>query len=77
MASPVILKPMAFADGNVRPAVVILKAPAPEAIKIGERQLKLHPPDSDPVLEALEANDSLEALRKAARIQGFAVEVCL
>jgi len=77
MASPVILKPMAFADGNVRPAVVILKAPAPEAIKIGERQLKLRPPDSDPVLEALEANDSLEALRKAARIQGFAVEVCL
>ena len=77
MASPVILKPIAFADGNVRPAVVILKAPAPEAIKIGERQLKLHPPDSDPVLEALEANDSLEALRKAARIQGFAVEVRL
>ncbi|GIW37723.1 MAG: type III-B CRISPR module RAMP protein Cmr1 [Meiothermus sp.] len=77
MASPVILKPMAFADGSVRPAVVILDAPVPEQIKIGEQKLKLQIPEYDLVLEALEASDALEAVRKAARIQGFTVEVRL
>jgi CRISPR-associated protein Cmr1 len=77
MASPVILKPMAFADGNVRPAVVILKAPAPEDIKIGNQELALHLPDFDPVLDSLGADDPLEAARIAAQIQGFAVEVRL
>ncbi|PZA07709.1 MULTISPECIES: type III-B CRISPR module RAMP protein Cmr1 [unclassified Meiothermus] len=77
MASPVILKPMAFADGSLRPAVIILRAPAPEQIKIGGRELKLQLPEHDPVLDALEAGDALEAVRKAARIQGFAVEVRL
>ncbi|AWR86729.1 type III-B CRISPR module RAMP protein Cmr1 [Meiothermus taiwanensis] len=77
MASPVILKPMAFADGSVRPAVVLLKAPLPERIQIGSRELALHIPEADPVLEALEADDPLEAVRKAAHIQGFTQEVRL
>ncbi len=77
MASPVILKPIAFADGNVRPAVVILKAPAPEEIKIGNQELTLHLPDFDPVLDSLGADDPLEAAPIAAQNQGFAVEVRL
>lgn len=77
MASPVILKPMAFADGSVRPAVLILKAPSPERIKIADQELKLYIPHADPVLDALEANDPLEAVRKAAHIQGFTQEVRL
>ncbi|WP_027883018.1 type III-B CRISPR module RAMP protein Cmr1 [Meiothermus rufus] len=77
MASPVILKPIAFADGNVRAAVVVLRAPVPEQIKIGEQKLKLQVPEYDPVLEALEAEDVLEAVCKAARRQGFSQEVRL
>ncbi|MER3480112.1 MAG: type III-B CRISPR module RAMP protein Cmr1 [Meiothermus sp.] len=77
MASPVILKPVAFADGSVRPAVVILKAPAPERIKIGEQELRLQLPEHDPVLDALEVDEALEAVRKAAHIQGFNQEVRL
>ncbi len=77
MASPIILKPMAFADGNVRPAVVLLKAPVPEWIKIGDQKLELKLPNNDPVLEALVANDPLKAVHKAAHIQGFAQEVRL
>jgi CRISPR-associated protein Cmr1 len=57
--------------------VVILKAPAPEDIKIGNQELALHLPDFDPVLDSLGADDPLEALHKAAQIQGFAVEVRL
>ncbi len=77
MASPVILKPMAFVDGSVRAAVVVLRAPVPEQIKIGEQKLKLQVPEYDPVLEALEAEDVLEAVCKAARRQGFSQEVRL
>lgn len=77
MASPIILKPIAFADGSVRPAVVLLKAPPPERIKIGGQELALYIPDADPVLEALEADNPLEAVRKAAHMQGFTQEVPL
>lgn len=77
MASPVILKPIAFADGYVRPAVIVLKAPAPARIKVGGEELNLEIPDDDPVLEALKADKPLEAIRKAARIQGFEQEVRL
>jgi CRISPR-associated protein Cmr1 len=77
MASPVILKPMAFADGSLRPAVIILRAPVPEQIKIGGQELKLQLPEGDPVLDALEADAIPEAVRKAAHIQGFAEEVRL
>jgi len=77
MASPVILKPMAFADGSVRPAVILLNTPAPTQIKVNGKELALHLPNNDPVLKALEASNALEAVRKAARIQGFTVEVRL
>jgi len=77
MASPVILKPMAFADGSVRPALVILNAPVPEQIKIGEQKLELQIPEYDSVMKALEADDALEAVRKAALLEGFTQEVKL
>lgn len=77
MASPVILKPIAFADGSIRPAVIILNAPAPTQIRVNGEELTLQVPDKDPVLDALEADKPLEAIRKAAHIQGFKQEVHL
>ncbi|WP_018465586.1 type III-B CRISPR module RAMP protein Cmr1 [Calidithermus timidus] len=68
MASPVILKPIAFADGNVRPAVIILQAPAPSRIRVNGKELALEIPEDDPVLQALEAAVPIEAVRKAAHI---------
>ncbi|MGO8673544.1 MAG: type III-B CRISPR module RAMP protein Cmr1 [Capsulimonadaceae bacterium] len=70
MASPVILKPVAFSDG-VRPMVACLSAPPPMAIKIGTQTLRLHPPSDDPVLRALRASAPLEAVRAAARRYDF------
>lgn len=77
MASPVILKPMAFADGTVRPAVILLKGPAPTRIKVNGKAYALEVPVHDPVLKALGARDPLEAVRRAAHIQGFTQEVHL
>lgn len=77
MASPVTLKPMAFADGSIRPAVVVLRTPAPESIRIGQQALELDLPAQDPVLQALRAQDALEAVLRAAHIQGFTEEVRL
>ncbi|RDI95594.1 type III-B CRISPR module RAMP protein Cmr1 [Meiothermus sp. QL-1] len=77
MASPVILKPIVFADGSIRPAVIILNAPVPTRIRVNGEELTLQVPDDDPVLDALEARDPLEAVRKAAHLQGFTQEVRL
>ncbi|RIH86864.1 type III-B CRISPR module RAMP protein Cmr1 [Calidithermus roseus] len=77
MASPVILKPIAFADGSIWPAVIILNAPAPTRIRVNGEELSLQIPDNDPVLDALEADEPLEAVRKAAQLQGFTQEVRL
>lgn len=77
LASPVILKPMAFADGTVRPAVILLRGPAPTRIVVNGNELSLGVPVHDPVLKALGARDPLEAVRKAAHIQGFTHEVRL
>lgn len=77
MASPVILKPMAFADGSIRAAVVVLRTPAPLSIQIGKQGLGLQLPVQDPVLDALQAQDVLEAVLRAAHIQGFTEEVRL
>ncbi|GEM88333.1 type III-B CRISPR module RAMP protein Cmr1 [Meiothermus granaticius] len=77
MASPVILKPIAFTDGSIRPAVIILNAPAPTRIRVNGEELALQVPDNDPVLDALEADEPLEAVHKAAQLQGFTQEVCL
>ncbi len=77
MASPVILKPLAFADGTVGPLVLVLRAPAPEKIKVNGQELALRLPEGDPVLKALDADHPLEAVCKAARRQGFSQEVRL
>ncbi|MBO1437227.1 type III-B CRISPR module RAMP protein Cmr1 [Meiothermus sp. CFH 77666] len=77
MASPVILKPIAFGDGSIWPAVIILNAPAPTRIRVNGEELSLQIPDNDPVLDALEADEPLEAVRKAAQLQGFTQEVRL
>jgi CRISPR-associated protein Cmr1 len=77
MASPVILKPVAFADGTVRPMVLVLNAPRPLRIKIGNQELDLNVPRYDRVLTALEVQDPLEAVLKAARLSGFTEEVHL
>jgi CRISPR-associated protein Cmr1 len=77
MASPVILKPIAFADGSIRPAVIILNAPVPTRIRVNGEELTLQVPDQDPVMDALGVDDPLEAVRKAAQLQGFSQEVRL
>lgn len=48
MASPVILKPMAFADGSVRPAVVLLKAPCLSASRLAAGSLPFISPRPTP-----------------------------
>ncbi len=77
MASPVILKPVAFADGSIRPLVVLLRAPSPVKIKIKKQELNLKPPRFDRVLGALDAKDPLDAIHKAAIRHGFKLEVRL
>jgi CRISPR-associated protein Cmr1 len=71
MASPIILKPVAFADGTILPMVACLSAPEPEAIKIGSKVLALEVPADDPVLQELGAKHPLDAVRKAALKAGF------
>jgi CRISPR-associated protein Cmr1 len=77
MASPIILKPVAFADGSIRPMVLILRTPEPKSVKIKDQKLQLELNTGDPVLQALKAKDALEAVHQAALIQGFTHEVQL
>jgi CRISPR-associated protein Cmr1 len=77
LASPVILKPVAFADGTVRSMVLVLNAPRPSRIKIGNQELDLNVPRYDRVMTALGVQDPLEAVLKAARLSGFTEEVHL
>lgn len=78
MASPVILKPMALADGTLCPLVAVLHAPKPERIKIDGTDVSLQNPSNDPVLKDLGAKDPLEAVIKAAekywKTKGFTLE---
>lgn len=69
MASPVILKPLALANGQFVAMVAVLKAPKPELITILERKVELLPPDiqNDPVMKELQAKSALEAVIAAAR----------
>jgi CRISPR-associated protein Cmr1 len=66
MASPVILKPVAFSDGTFRPMVAVLSAPQPRTIRIDDATLDLTVPTTDPVLRELLANHPLEAVTIAA-----------
>ncbi|MCW5933534.1 MAG: type III-B CRISPR module RAMP protein Cmr1 [Fimbriimonadia bacterium] len=69
MASPVIVKPLALANGQFVPMVAVMKAPEPTEITIRERKVTLLPPDkqNDPVMKKLQATSALEAVIVAAR----------
>ena len=77
MSSPIILKPIAFSDGSVRPLVLMLRAPSPTKIKIKQQEIELKAPRFDRVLDALDARDPLDAIHKAAIKSGFRNEVRL
>jgi len=68
MASPVILKPLALANGQVCPMCVVLWAPVPTSVRIKppDQQVKLVPPPQDAVLKDLQVGHPLEAVVKAA-----------
>lgn len=53
MASPVILKPVAFADGTFRPMVAVLSAPPPQTLEIDGKIVDLQFPTSDPLMAVL------------------------
>ena len=83
MASPVILKPVAFANGEIRPMVLVLKAPKPRRIKIsgdgqanGEYALRFPSGNVEP-LKSLGASTPEDAVINAARKSGWNEEVVL
>lgn len=67
MASPVILKPLIFANGSACPMVVVLSTPRPQKIAIDKNKVDLKVPTSDKVLKALKVSDPLQAVTKAAK----------
>lgn len=67
MASPIVLKPVAFADGRVAPVVAVLRAPVPRAVRIDGTRVALSRPSDDPVLQSLKVQGPLEAVVMAAR----------
>ncbi|WP_456411453.1 type III-B CRISPR module RAMP protein Cmr1 [Oceanithermus sp.] len=76
MASPVIIKPISFANGEVRPAVLLLSTPAPARLRISgskhaDGSYDLEKPGADPVLRNLGAATPLEAVLKAAKELGW------
>jgi CRISPR-associated protein Cmr1 len=65
MASPVILRPVRFGSGY-HPLVVVLRAPAPAAIRVqGRGTLGLNEQPDDPVLRDLRATDPRSAVLAA------------
>jgi len=69
MASPVILKPLALGNGEVRPAVVVLRAPGPGRVKVkGDEfevtEFEVTLPQDDPIIERY--GDLFEAVLKSA-----------
>jgi hypothetical protein len=66
MASPVILKPVALDNGQFAPLILVMRTKKPERIKIDNKEYSLQAPTSDRVLQALQANDVLDAVIKAA-----------
>jgi len=70
MASPVILKPLALGNGEVRPAVVVLRAPGPGRVKVkGDEfevtEFEVTLPQDDPIIESY--GGLFEAVLKSAR----------
>lgn len=74
MASPVILKPIAFGNGEVRPAVVVMNAPRPKELKVGEVIFGVEVPKNHPLLQKY--GDPLSAVLASAKQLG-GVEVRL
>lgn len=67
MASPVIIKPVCFANGRVRPVVIVMRAPQPKAIRIDKQLVQLKAPSGDPVLASLGGRSALTAAILAAK----------
>lgn len=67
MASPVILKPIALQGGKFGALIVVMQAPKPDKIRIDGTEYALTAPTKDPVLQALNAADVLDAVLKGAR----------
>jgi CRISPR-associated protein Cmr1 len=67
MASPVILKPIALQGGEFGALVLVMHAPKPDKIRVNSEEYALAAPTKDPVLQALGANDVLDAVLKGAR----------
>ena len=67
MASPVILKPLALGNREVRPAVVVLRAPRPGRVKVKKvkgDKFEVTLPLDDPIIEGY--GDLFEAVLKSA-----------
>ncbi len=69
MASPVILKPMALADGRICPVCAVLRAPQPRAVQIQGARVSLQVRKDDQVLHALNVTHPLAAVIVAAEQQ--------
>ena len=67
MASPVILKPIALQGGKFGALVLVMHAPKPDKIRVNSEEYALAAPTKDPVLQALGANDVLDAVLKGAK----------
>jgi CRISPR-associated protein Cmr1 len=67
MASPVILKPIALQGGKFGALVLVMHAPKPDKIRVNSEEYALAAPTKDPVLQALDAADVLDAVLKGAR----------
>jgi CRISPR-associated protein Cmr1 len=68
MASPVILKPIALQGGKFGALVLVMHAPKPDKIRVNSEEYALAAPTKDPVLQALGANDVLDAVLKGAKL---------
>jgi len=68
MASPVILKPIALQGGKFGALVLVMHAPKPDKIRVNSQEYALAAPTKDPVLQALGANDVLDAVLKGAKL---------
>lgn len=68
MASPVILKPLALANGQVCPLCVVLWAPMPKEVRVDGKRVKLTVPQGDTVMKDLQVRHPLEAVVKAAEL---------
>lgn len=70
MASPVILKPLALANGQFCPMCVVLWAPMPREVRLKppDATVKLAVPQNDKVLNDLQVRHPLEAVLKAAEL---------